>query len=488
MLPVELQLLVLDQLYFLDSDNNHRSLTNGRLVCHAYNAHLQPKIYHTLSVSSPQRYNRLLQQLYNMKLVKCLDLSAYTSMGSGWTDAKAKSVVNAESLALLIRSCSQLETLLLGDDFGNTIDSNVLFAIFSRPKLNGLDMVACSSPMVAKSMAATMGNLQPASNQVRESDEPRAYHSGTDPSVPQHLDEDSAMSDDTNKSICSSSSSSRRGSLDLDCSSSIADNAFVTLPPSLERLSLHMCSSLSESSVLVPLLSSLPALTKVDLSHTKVTTSTLWNISPSALTELSLRHCRGLTCCNAGLPYLLARFEKLTHLNLAMDPNLGGSRFCESCLTHIISNIAPQLKTLDISGSLELNDDHLNAIPQNHQLEKLSIAHCRGITLESLLKLIERSPKLSYINVAGVTSVEMTLPSLMSLLESQSLAVTEISDQVCNVLPSTVCGWQKSRHGRRCYLSSVAGKVATPEFVHSYKLSIDSDVLSPLAKYWSYAV
>ncbi|KAJ2961429.1 hypothetical protein NQZ79_g3307 [Umbelopsis isabellina] len=488
MLPVELQLLVLDQLYFLDSDNSHRSLTNGTLVCHAYYAHLQPKIYHTLSVSSPQRYNRLLQQLYNMRLVKCLDLSAYTSMGSGWTDAKAKTVVNAESLALLIRSCSQLETLLLADAFGNIIDSIVLSAIFSRPKLSGLDMVACSSPMFAKSMAVTMGNLQTASNQVSESDEPRAYNSGTDPSVPQHLDDDSAMSDHPNKSMCSSPSSSRRGSWDVACSSTATNDDVVTLPPSLVNLSLHMCSSLSESSVLVPLLSSLSALNKVDLSHTKVTTSTLWNIAPNALTDLSLRYCRGLTCCNAGLPYLLARFEKLIYLNLAMDPNLGGSRFCETCLTHIMSNITPQLKTLDISGSLELNDDHLNAIPQDHQLEKLSIAHCRGITLEGVLKLIKRSPKLCYINVAGVTSVEMTLPSLMRLLESQSLAVTEISDQVCNVLPSTMCGWQKSRHGRRCYLSSVTGNAANPEFKHSYKLSIGSDTLSPLAKYWSFAV
>lgn len=487
MLPVELQLLVLDQLYFLDSDNSHRSLTNGTLVCRAYHAHLQPKIYHTLSVSSPQRYNRLLQQLYNMKLVKRLDLSAYTTMGSGWTDAKAKTVVNAESLALLIRSCSQLETLLLGDDFGNIIDGSVLSSIFSRPKLCGLDMVACSSPMFAKSMAVTMGKLQTASNQVSESDEPRAYSSGTDPSVPQHLDDDSSISVDPTKSLCSSPSSSRRGSWDVACSSAITTDDVVILPTSLDNLSLHMCSSLSESSVLVPLLSSMSALKKVDLSHTKVTTSTLWNIVPNALTELSLRYCRGLTCCNAGLPYLLARFQRLTYLNLAMDPNLGGSRFCESCLTQMMSNITPQLKSLDISGSLELNDDHLDAIPQNHQLEKLSLAHCRGITLEAVLRLIKRSPKLSYINVAGVTSVEMTLPS-NKLLECQSLAVTEISDQVCNVLPSTVGGWQKSRYGRRCYLYSVTGSAAKPEFTHPYKLSIASDTLSPLAKYWSFAV
>jgi hypothetical protein len=486
MFPVELQLLVLDHLYLLDSDNSGHSLTQARLVCHVYNSHLTPKLYHTVKVSSPQRYTRLMQQLYNMSLVKCLDLSAYTTMGSGWTDAKAMTVVHAESLALLIRSCSRLEQVLLGDGMGNVINDAVINAIFSRPLLHGLDFIACSNPSFAKSMSLTMGNLHPVSKNFSE---PRAYNqphqSGTDP-VAEDLD-------DSNLSVCSELS--RRNSVDCIASSSasspVVENSPVVALPDLQSMSLHMCSSLSESLVLSPLLSRLPTLSKIDLSHTKITTATLWNIQSVNLKELCLRYCRGLTCCNGGLPYALSRFTELEYLNLAMNPSLGGSRFCDACLHHITSNLSHNLTTLDISGSLELNDSHLAAIPQNHRLEKLSIAYCRNVSLNAILALLKRSPNLYYLNVAGVNSVETTLPSLMKLLEctTSALNVAEISDQVYNVLPGSVCRWQKSRLGRRCYL--YRGNQATSGFAettHSYKVQISSNTLSPIIKYWSYAV
>ncbi|KAH8551970.1 hypothetical protein BGW37DRAFT_424998 [Umbelopsis sp. PMI_123] len=346
-----------------------------------------------------------------MSLVKCLDLSAYTTMGSGWTDAKAMTVVHAESLALLIRSCSRLEQVLLGDGMGNVINDAVINAIFSRPLLHASSPVVENSPVVAL--------------------------------------------------------------------------------PDLQSMSLHMCSSLSESLVLSPLLSRLPTLSKIDLSHTKITTATLWNIQSVNLKELCLRYCRGLTCCNGGLPYALSRFTELEYLNLAMNPSLGGSRFCDACLHHITSNLSHNLTTLDISGSLELNDSHLAAIPQNHRLEKLSIAYCRNVSLNAILALLKRSPNLYYLNVAGVNSVETTLPSLMKLLEctTSALNVAEISDQVYNVLPGSVCRWQKLRLGRRCYL--YRGNQATSGFAettHSYKVQISSNTLSPIIKYWSYAV
>ncbi|KAI9284119.1 hypothetical protein BC943DRAFT_326372 [Umbelopsis sp. AD052] len=472
MLPVELQLLVLDHLYLLDSDNSGHSITRGRLVCHTYNAHLTPKLYHTVSVSSPQRYTRLMQQLYNMALVKCLDLSAYTTMGSGWTDAKAMTVVHAESLAMMIRSCSRLEQVLLGDGLGNVINDTVLNAIFSRPLLRGVDMMACSNPSFAQSFSLTMGNLEPVVEKF--SSEPRAFN--------QALGTDLVMDD---SSVCLS----RRNS--LECIAPSLDSTIEIRPvvalPDLESLSLHMCSSLSESLVLSPLLSRLPTLTHIDLSHTKITTATLWNLQPVNLKELSLRYCRGLTCCNAGLPYLLARFTDLEYLNLAMNPNLGGSRFCEPCLHHIMSHLSPHLTTLDISGSLELNDSHLAAMKHTQNLEKLSIAYCRNVSLNAILDLIKRSPRLHYLNVTGVLSVETTLPSLMKLLEcTTSTTVTEISEQVYTVLPGSVCGWKKTRLGRRCYLQ----RGNTPaETTHSYKVHIDSHTpLSPIIKYWSYAV
>ncbi|KAI8584039.1 hypothetical protein K450DRAFT_221207 [Umbelopsis ramanniana AG] len=478
MLPVELQLLVLDHLYLLDSNNSSHSITRGRLVCHTYYAHLTPKLFHTVSVSSPQRYTRLMQQLYNMSLVKCLDLSAYTTMGSGWTDAKAMTVVHAESLSMMIRSCSRLEQVLLGDGLGNVINDAVLNAIFSRPLLRGVDMMACSNPSFAQSFSLTMGNLEPVAENF--SSEPRAFN--------QALPTDLVAEDDSNASVCSGLS--RRNS--LDCIPSSLDSDIEIRPvvalPDLESLSLHMCSSLSESLVLSPLLSRLPTLTHIDLSHTKITTATLWNIQPVNLKELSLRYCRGLTCCNAGLPYVLARFTDLEYLNLAMNPNLGGSRFCETCLLHIMSHLSPCLTTLDISGSLELNDDHLAAMKNTQNLEKLSIAYCRNVSLNAILALLKRSPNLHYLNVTGVLSVETTLPSLMKLLECTTSTVTEISDQVYNVLPGSVCGWTKSRLGRRCYLQR--GNIATSaETTHSYKVQIDSHTtLSPIIKYWSYAV
>lgn len=488
MLPVELQLLVLDHLYLLDSDNSDHSITRGRLVCHTFNAHLTPKLYHTVSVSSPQRYTRLMQQLYNMSLVKCLDLSAYTTMGSGWTDAKAMAVVHAESLSMMIRSCSRLEQVLLGDGLGNVINDAVLNAIFSRPLLRGVDMMACSNPAFAKSFSLTMGNLEPVSKNF--SSEPRAFSQPTDP-----VAEDF---DDSTSSVCSGLS--RRNSLDCIASSSSSSSLDSTTEirpvvalPDLESLSLHMCSSLSESLVLSPLLSRLPTLTHIDLSHTKITTATLWNVQPVNLKELSLRYCHGLTCCNAGLPFVLARFTDLEYLNLAMNPNLGGSRFCETCLLHIMSHLSPHLTTLDMSGSLELNDDHLAAMQRNPKLEKLSIAYCRNVSLNAILDLLKRSPRLHYLNVTGVLSVETTLPSLMKLLEctTSAVTVTEISDQVYNVLPGSVCGWKKSRLGRRCYLQRGNQATSGPaaETTHSYKVQIGSQTtLSPIIKYWSYAV
>jgi hypothetical protein len=488
MLPVELQLLVLDHLYLLDSDNSDHSITRGRLVCHTYHAHLTPKLYHTVSVSSPQRYTRLMQQLYNMSLVKCLDLSAYTTMGSGWTDAKAMGVVHAESLSMMIRSCSRLEQVLLGDGLGNVINDAVLNAIFSRPLLRGVDMMACSNPSFAQSFSLTMGNLEPVSKKF--SSEPRAFNQAL-PSRTDPVAED--MDDDSNSSVCSGLS--RRNSLNCIASSSL-DSTVEIRPvvalPDLESLSLHMCSSLSESLVLSPLLSRLPTLTHIDLSHTKITTTTLWNLQPGNLKELSLRYCRGLTCCNAGLPYVLARFTDLEYLNLAMNPNLGGSRFCDTCLLHIMSHLSPHLTTLDISGSLELNDGHLAAMQRNQKLEKLSIAYCRNVSLNAILDLLKRSPNLHYLNVTGVLSVETTLPSLMKLLEctTSAVAVIEISDQVYNVLPGNVCGWKKSRLGRRCYLQRGNQATSGPaETTHSYKVQMASHTaLSPIIKYWSYAV
>lgn len=273
------------------------------------------------------------------------------------------------------------------------------------------------------------------------------------------------------------------------CSSTSFRDAFnsvlslPTLPTTLPitRLSLHECTILPSSTFDI-LLPRLPHLTHLDVAHTRITSSALHSLPPTArLTHLNLSKCSFLHGPSA-VDFLSSHpsTRTLIYLNLLMDSK-SHELLPADLLTLLIPNLPSTLRSLNLKGS-KMDSSHIPLLlPLSKHIEELGLG--RHITLpdiQSLLipsqtekeqkEIVEWTPhNLRYIDISDLSSSSLDLSTLFSsscpVLKSVSapLEVLEISEEVLKRVEKSPTvlqrvGWCVKEAGRRAWLVRVVNE------------------------------
>ncbi|KAI8144216.1 hypothetical protein BJV82DRAFT_608736 [Fennellomyces sp. T-0311] len=425
-----------------------------------YHAAATRVLFHTVAIKTPQQYASLMghrdifRQRGWLKYVRRLDLSSYTARGSGWTEAKAKAIVEPRTLAQLLIDCVNLTELYVGEEMMHAfVEPIVIRAIFNpHPRLEVLDFSGFCDRRFTDAMAHVF------------SGEGKKKH-------------EDAVADNTL----------------LQLESQMPEN--TVMPPRLGRISFYMCMALSQSSFFIPFFEQLSKneLSRLDLANTKITSELFRHLDPSSLTHLNVQGCHGISCCSAFIPFV-ARAKKLIELNLNMNfSGVGGSNFCSDCLARLVSMDMPQLRSLNLGGHGSMDDHVLSHFSDANarRLEFFSLASTKEITVQGLLNLLGRMPQLKYMNLAHTW---VDLKCLTQVLLStrtddkqpgihSTLKIIEVKQD--NRYPQYIQDWRLVHHGRRSYYSRDG---VDPRFYYSNKLlMLDEIPSSPMTKYWSYS-
>jgi hypothetical protein len=366
-----------------------------------------------------------------LQSVQRLDFSSYSTHGSRLSEKSAKAMVIPDQLAQLIKACQQLRELYVGEEMMHAfVSPQVIEAVFCHANhLATLDFTGFCDQKFANTLA--------------------------------HL----------------------------------IDSHMVISKRHLENISFYMCMALLSDGFFVPffqrLLASGNTIKQLDLAHTQVTNPVFMNIDPTHLTHLSLQASPYLSCCSPLIQFL-QDCTNLVHLNLNVDySGSRESRFCQSCLVSILRHLNSSLVTLDLGGHAQLDDTVFQAVDYQlpSGLKYLSFAYCRQLTLTSLVKLVQSTPRLYYLNIACSPLLQLdALPRVFNRLGSalEHLRVIEISPIVLKRYPTTVGSeWTMATQGRRTYYGRYKHD---PRFVYSKKLLMGQDQpLSAMNKYWCYS-
>lgn len=373
-----------------------------------------------------------------LSYVHQLDLSSFTARGSGWTEAQANELICPKRMGKLLGGCTRVRELYVGEQVMSAfIDQDVLRIVFFQcPRLQVLDFCGCCDAKLAGAMTQVI------------QEEPKRM---------------------------------------ID---------------SLFSVSFYMCMALKQSSFFIPFFKKTTRLVRLDLSHSRITSDLFTHIDPASLTHLSLQGCHGITCCNTPLIPFLHRATALVELNLTMAFNgMPTSQFCSFCLVRILQVIGanmPFLHTLHLGGHIHLDDGILSHLQSStlYRLERLSLSSSPSITLYGLLThVIDRAPKLYYLNIADTPLALDFTKYLMVLLERcNNIQVLEVGNVTGNYARSGghpkewQSIWSLITHGRRTYYSRSQDTTKDPRFVCSNKLPMtDSTPDSPMLKYWCYS-
>ncbi|KAI8640898.1 hypothetical protein BD408DRAFT_389755 [Parasitella parasitica] len=381
-------------------------------------------------INNPRQYLLLkasIQNRYLASFVRRIDFSSYTTRGSRWTEAKARSIIVAEELADLISGCDQLEDLFVGEEMMHAfISPKVIRSIFNHQnRLRTVDFTGFCD--------RSFTTLLELSNW----------------SVPKKL---------TNISF------------------------YMCMALSQEHFFIPFFDKIRSSG---------NQLTRLDLAYTQITSELFVHLqNTTTLTHLNLQGCHSLSCCSPLILFLQNNCTRLIELNLNMDFNgIGGSRFCHDCIMNILKSTNAALQSLDMGGHINLDDHVLSKLIEQHhpsQLRRFSIAYCRNISLEVLQKFLDGLPNLFYLNLARTPlTIDLScLPRVLSRL-SNGIKVIEISPFTPKRYPMQLSEWRLSSQGRRTYYSRDS---VDPKYIYSKKmLMLDNQILSPMNKYWCYS-
>lgn len=221
---------------------------------------------------------------------------------------------------------------------------------------------------------------------------------------------------------------------------------------SVERLSLHGCSSLPASTIDL-LLQKLPYLTRLDLTDTLVTTSALANLPTSArLTHLSLSKCCQLdSAATRTLFQSHPAFQSLIWLNLMFDTR-SPNHLSPISSTDAIAIVAslPPLKYLNLFG-LPVSSMPLQDVSN---LESLSLGHA-NIPVPELKKFLPKFPRLEYIDLTGNPHINIWTVQDQTLLNcNPAIRMFEFSrDLLCKMDGISIPGFKAAKgQGRRGWL------------------------------------
>ncbi|MCJ1312191.1 hypothetical protein MMC25_005865 [Agyrium rufum] len=349
------------------------------------------------------------------RLVKCLDLSHFTSLGLGRTSRFNLEIPNftRDTFFQCLSLTPNIRELLLQEHTEDDLSPEILKKVFyGLPRLRALDLCAAASRSFVNAFASAM----------------------------------------------------------LNASYLSAQTVYI------ERLSLHECFTL-ESSALESLLSRMPGLTHLDLCHTRVTNTALASIPASAhLSHLNLARCS--TIKGDKTAEFLTNHpacSSLVYLNLASDITRNRLLW-ETDLTALLPRLPRSLRSLNINGAKIALQHVIYLQAVSKHLEELSMAHA-DLTLQNINSLFyptstldnleeiagamaEWIPStLKYIDLTGITAMKdpgtlFTRSCLLLGRTSEPLQVIEFGESVIAQLKNTKptgerLGWKAFELGRR---------------------------------------
>ncbi|KAI9299803.1 hypothetical protein BJ944DRAFT_273877 [Cunninghamella echinulata] len=415
-----------------------------------------------------------------LNYIKKIDMSSYTTRGSGWTSHQSKEMIKAQDIAYWIKHCRYLEQLMIGDELMNVfVEPELIQSIFNydpHPYLKVIDFTGFCDQTINEKLATIMFNEENKED-VRIEEESKKEQGDAEEEVKDVLD--------------------------------VHLQQWMNIPPQLSQLSFHMCMALSPSLFFLPFFKRLAlngnTITRLDLAYTPITNQVFDYLDPSQLTHLNLQGCKYISCCNSStsssnLISFLLKATNLIELNLNMHFNgtPNDQQFCESCLSSLLSKqhtstLASSLKVLDLGGHGHLKDHHLQSISPLllQQLLYFSIAYNSHITYPTLISILPKMKQLQYINVTKTKSIQpMFYPIFNHPQLPNNLQVMEV-DNPKNTLSPKINSHQKKevwnlhQYGRRCYY---AKNNTDPRFKYSQKLlMMDEQPQSPMMKYWSFS-
>lgn len=438
-------------------------------TCHAAATRV---LYRTVAIRGPRQYASFMGHLERFRSlgylahVRRLDLSSYTVRGSGWTEAKAKAILDPNVLAKLLIHCVHLTELMVGEEMMQAFVAPVVVrAMFTgHLRLQVLDFSGFCDRKFTDAMANVF-NQKADTTVVSTTEKPPPPPPPTKEPLDVLLWHASRTAAATVPSQLPET---------------------IIMPPRLSRISFHMCMALTESAFFIPFFQRLTSVTRIDLAHTKISNKLFDYINPDLLTHLNLQGCHGLSCCSRFVDFV-TRCHRLQELNLNMDLNgMAGTNFCHACLVRIVSSLPRHLRVLNLGGHAQLDHRILELVPTT-SLRYLSISCNPLITVDQLIPLLKRWPNLLYLCLTR-TSISyhfQNLAKLLSSLPSKELSVIEVNNAGLYYPTRYPQDWRLVHHGRRSYYSR---DPVDPRFCYSNKLLLQDEIpTSPMTKYWCYS-
>lgn len=223
----------------------------------------------------------------------------------------------------------------------------------------------------------------------------------------------------------------------------------------LSRLSLHCCSTLAPEA-LHSILSKLSSVTMLDLTHTQIRGAELDSMpdSETQLTHLSLARCSKATGSDI-VRFIRRKGRNLQWLRLSYEI----SRPCpltKDQVSQVLRALPETISHLDLYG-LRVDKNQLLDNVSTQNLLSLSLGYAE-MSLDDVIEVLNRCPRLEYVNLLGVTSISRAVVQDTSLLNANpGIDMFEFSTNVLKSLTGvSIPGFLVDvGRGRRAWLHRV---------------------------------
>ncbi|CAG8744276.1 19647_t:CDS:1 [Dentiscutata erythropus] len=328
--------------------NDRKTLAACALVNHTFNLHATPILYHTVAFTFPHTFTLFVNASNDIKkrcsqMVRHLDLSSFSTCGLQKSSFETQNIVTPDLLIHILRSFPELSAFSVSESLESVITLDVLKVLFLECKnIKAIDFCGCASSALDE-FSRLIGRVQIEENNI-------SFHMTSNP-----------------------------------------------LLSHLQRLSFHECPTISEYSIIIPLLAHTPNLTHLDLGGCSISDLTLNFLAgtdiPTKLTHLLLAKCKNIS--SDAISSLVSKCTQLETLNLYGDTT--AIKECD-LVTILNSPNAKNFRTLDI-GSSQITPLILASIKENcPSLQNLGISKTQITNMYLIRDLLISLPNLQYID------------------------------------------------------------------------------------------
>lgn len=369
LLPLEILHQIIEIVYYDENTtsipaNLEKFLKTLPVLLKTFNQLAIRFLYKYAIFNRPHSFDKFLRNICAQpdigQYVEFMDFQTFTSIGLGRTGRMNQEIqmVTAHTIRVALQMCPNLLEFLALENIQDDMDARVLAVLFNDlPKIQALDFCGASLKLFAQAF--------------------------------------------NDLAICP------------DLSEDDMDNALVASARSplahLFKLSFHDCSDLAPA-VFAKVLPHLPALRRLDLTHTSVTLAVLFASLPHScrLSHLLLARCSKLT--TKDLIQFFTQHPAVTNgslqwLNLQIDSNVV-SPLSEHYLLFTLNRLnAPDLRYLNLGG-MPVNAQVLQAIHRRFSsLESLAISHS-NISHDDLLLYMADNTTVKFLDLTHCKALE----------------------------------------------------------------------------------